>query len=295
MDLHIPSLHERSMLAYISVSAWSARKLDRKTTAKVTSDANSTADGARVNKYLLASADELLRKITKAGADARRYLEANSLPWDDAGNRLISNLKSIEIAGKLGEMGEEFNTMVEQFIAEYPELRARAIENLGELADDEDYPPPDAIRHKFSLRLSLSPLPTGFGDVRTGLVPAQVEALQNHFESRVRTQFQTAMLDAWKRLREDVAAIAERLTLQEDGKRKIYRDTLITNARATCALLQSLNVFDEPELERMRYLVEDKLCKFDADELRENPALSAAVKASADEIMQGLKDILGEE
>lgn len=293
-DLHLPSLHDRAMLAYITVSCWSARKLDRKATSKVTKDNSATADAGRFNKHLLASADESLRALTKLGGQARRYLEANSLPWDDAGNRLLSNEKMIEVVTELTNLERQFDDLADKFTEEYPVLRAQALANLGDLANDEDYPQPDIVRQKFAMRMSLSPLPEGFGDARTGLQPQQVQALQTHFEARMRTQFNVALESAWRRLLENVTHFADRLTPDDEGKRKIFRDSMVTNARETCALLRTLNVFDEPTLDAVRMEVENHICLFDAEQLRDNDQLAKTVHGKAVDLAARMKAILGE-
>jgi hypothetical protein len=293
--VNVVQLHDKAMLAYISVSTWSARKLDRKATKQVTENASATTDAARVNKHLLASADKSLKEIAKIGTDARRFLEANSLPWDDAGNRLIDNLKAIEIVGAITQMEKDYLAAVEAFIVEYPVLRAQAISNLGDMAADEDYPQPDRLREKFSMRLSLNPLPEGFGDARMGLSPPQVDALQRQFEARIRMQFNIAIEAAWKRLREVVAAIAERMDNSADpSKRKIFRDSLFENARETCALLQSLNVFDEPNLNQVRYEVEHYLLQHEPDAVRASVDVADTLSFKANELLDRMKEFLGE-
>lgn len=297
----IPKLHDRAMLSYISVSAPAFRKLDKKSTSEVTNAANATSDAVRVNKHLLASADTLLKDIAKKGGEARRYLDANSLPWDDAGNRLLSNEKAIEVVAKIGVMEREYRGMVDQFVNDYPVLRAQALANLGDLADPGEYPPPSEIRSKFAMRLSLSPVPEGFGDVRTGLSPVQASALQAQYEARVRMQFHTAIKDAWDRLRDNVSKIADRMQAEEvtdkDGtkviRNKIFRDSLFENAQETCILLKSLNVFDDPQLEQVRFEVEQFLCQ-DPKQVRENDTLARAIKDKADEVLERMKAILGE-
>ncbi len=293
-EVNITSIHDRAVLAYISCSTWSARKLDRKATEDVTSSKGAVKDAARVNKHLLASADDLLKKITKIGADARRFLEANSLPWDDAGNRLLSNDKMMDVVAKVTKMKHEYDAAVEEFVVEYPALRAQALDNLGELANDSEYPQPDVVRGKFNLRLSITPLPTGFGDIRTGLQPMQVAALEAQYTARVRMQFNVALEDAWKRLRTDVVAILDRMGTDDAGKGKVFRNSLFENVRDTAKLLKSLNVFDDPNLESIRFEVEQYLCTADAEQVRSSDAVREATKFHAQTILDKMASILGE-
>lgn len=295
ISVNIPMIQERAMLAYITASVWSARKLDRKATGEVTRRAKATTDAARVNKHLLANADTKLKAIQKIGADARRYLEANSLPWDDAGNRMLSNEKALEVVGTLNAMKTEFSEAVDAFVVEYPMLRAQALVALGDMADSEDYPQPDAVRHKFRLDLSLTPIPTGFGDIREGLQAAQIDALKRSYEARFRMQHHVAMNDAWGRLRDSVEKIAERLDNSADpANRKVFRNSLFQNARDTCKLLKGLNVFDDAALNQTMHEVEQYLCNADADVVREQPAVADTIKFQADAILANMKALLGE-
>lgn len=294
--MNIVQIHDRAMLTYLRIGTWSARKLDSKATKKLTKDADATSDAARVNKHLLASADSLLRDIQKIGGEARKYLDNSTLPWDDAGNRLLPNEKSIEVVSELTNIEKRYNEAVDKFVAQYPELRAQALVHLGDLANEEDYPPAEHVKSKFSFRLSFSPVPTGFGDVRTGLGPEQVAALSKHYEASARRQVGDALTAAWRRLQETLGHYSNRLVEKEDGsgKMQIFRDSMVSNLRETCEMLKALNVFGDDELERVRIRVERDIASFDADALRESELLSRSVKSEVDVVLEHMKSILGE-
>lgn len=294
--MNIVSIHDRAMLAYLRIGTWSARKLDTKATRKVTKDSHATADAARVNKHLLASADEKLRAIQKIGGEARRYLEDNTLPWDDAGNRLLPNEKAIEVVSELTNFEKRYSAAVDEFVEEYPALRAQALANLGELANDEDYPQPDQVRAKFSFRLSFTPVPTGFSDVRTGLQASQVDALKNHYEARAKEQVGNALQAAWARLRENLVVYSDRLRKKDDGsgKMNIFRDSMVENLRDTCDLLRSMNVFDDEDLERTRLRVERDIASFDPSQLRDSEILAHSVRSEVDVVLKHMQELLGE-
>lgn len=295
MSQIITSIEDRAILAYLSVGGWSARKLDKKATDAVIKDAKATtSDAGRFNKNLLANADKALAAIRKRGDDARKYLDANTLPWDDAGNRLLPNQKSIEVIGTITQMETEYHTAVDEFVRDYPMLRAQALAALGTLGDSSDYPQPDVVRAKFYFRISLQPMANGFKTVdvnqRLGLTDAQVAALQQHYEARAGEQFGRALDVAWQRLRTTVEHLSDRLTPSGDDplKTKIFRDSMLENARETCELLAALNVFGDADLERARQRVESIVNSVDVKTLREVPAVAAAVKASVDDILRGM-------
>ncbi|MCJ5690423.1 hypothetical protein LPJ08_29135, partial [Klebsiella pneumoniae] len=104
----IPTLSTRAMLVYVKISVWSARKLDKKQTQKTIKDAGATNDAARVNKHLLANADAKLREVQRVANQIRAYVDANTLPWDDAGNRLVSNDRALIVVGELHNLQQQF-------------------------------------------------------------------------------------------------------------------------------------------------------------------------------------------
>lgn len=294
--VNIASINDRAMLVYLRIGVWSARKLDTRATRKVTSDSHATDDGARVHKHLLASADEKLRAIQHIGGKARRYVEDSTLPWDDAGNRLLPNEDAIKVVSGLTELEDEFNAAVDAFVVDYPQLREQALTNLGSLGNAEDYPPPEVIRTKFSFRLSFSPIAKNFSDIRVGLAPQQVEALQEHYQKNASRQVGEALVAAWKRLQENLEKYSDRLQPRADepDKMQVFRDTMVENLRETCAMLGTMNVFGDVQLESVRRRVERDIAVFAPDHLRGNPQMARAVKSEVDAVLDHMRSILGE-
>ena len=291
MTVQIPTLADAAALCYVRVSIWSARKLDKKQTQKTLTAANSTNDGGRFNKHLLANADALLKEVSRKGNQIREYVEANTLPWDDAGNRLISNVQMLSTVGDLARMQQEFNTAVDEFVAEYPVLRAQAVANLGDMGDDSDYPQPDVVRSKFSVSVSYNPLPTGFGDIRQGMTANQAAAWQAHFEGNVKTQVNNALANAWSRLKESLERYSDRLKPKagDPEKMEIFRDTMVTSLRDTLSLLDGLNVFDDADLTRTCREVRERIASYEPDALRSSPATAVSVKMEVDEILKRMQ------
>ena len=294
MTVSIPTLSDSAMLVYVRLSVWSARKLDKKQTLKVNKDASATSDAGRVNKHLLASADSKLRDVQRKANEIRDFIDTNTLPWDDAGNRIISNAAAISVVGQIQNLKTEFEALVDDFVAEYPVLRAQAVINLGDMGDDSDYPQPDVVRSKFSMRLSFSPLPTTFGDIRQGMSEQQAAAWQQHFEGNVKVQVNSALLAAWERLKVSLERYSDRLRLKDDGsgKMEIFRDTMVTQLRETCALLGSLNVFGDKELESIVRTVQTDIASFEPEALRTNLTTAVTVKGDVDEILERMRGYL---
>jgi len=128
MNVSIPTLADSAMLCYLRVAVWSARKLDKKQTAKVTEDAGATTDAARVSKHLLANADSLLKDVQRKASELRDYLDSNTLPWNDAGQRILSNDKALTFVGPFENKKKEFDELAQAAASpdRAPDRRARA-------------------------------------------------------------------------------------------------------------------------------------------------------------------------
>ena len=288
----IPTLADAAALCYVRVSIWSARKLDKKQTQKSLTSAGATNDGGRFNKHLLANADAALKEVQRKGNQIRDYVDANTLPWDDAGNRLISNVQMLTTVGDLARLQGEFNDAVDAFVAEYPVLRAQAVANLGTMGDDSDYPQPDVVRSKFSVKVSYNPLPVGFGDIRQGMTQQQAAAWQAHFEGNVKAQVNGALGNAWARLKESLERYSDRLQPRDGDdadKMKIFKDTMVEGLRDTLTLLNGLNVFGDANLSQICAEVSSRVASIDAGALRSSPATAVSVKMDVDEILRRMK------
>lgn len=292
MNVSIPTLADSAALCYVRVSIWSARKLDKKQTQKSLTAAGATNDGGRFNKHLLANADAALKEVARKGNQIRDYVEANTLPWDDAGNRLISNVQMLSTVGDLANLQQEFNDAVDAFVAEYPVLRAEAIHNLGDMGNEDDYPQPDVVRGKFSVSVSYSPLPVGFGDIRQGMTQSQAQAWQSHFEGNVKAQVNGALASAWERLKESLERYSDRLQPRDGDnadKMRIFKDTMVEGLRDTLTLLEGINVFGDADLIKTCADVRASVAHIDAGQLRSSPAIAVTVKSEVDEILARMK------
>lgn len=290
-----PNLTDAAMLVYSKISVWSARKLDKKQTLKTNTDASASADAARVNKHLLASADEKLKLINRKANQIRDFLDVNTLPWDDAGNRLLSNEMSLKVVGPLADLESEFHALVDDFVADYPVLRAQAVVALGDMGDDSDYPQPDVVRSKFAVRISFSPVPLDFGDVRMGMTESQAAAWQRAHEGNIKRQMNEALRAAYGRLQEILERYSDRLKPRVDDPTKMekFRDSMVQQMRDTIALLGSLNVFRDPELDRLLAQLHANVAQYEPEALRSSPATSVLVKAEVDEALRRMQELLG--
>lgn len=294
MTTILPTLRDSAMLVNVTISVWSARKLDRQQTKKAVEEAGATADAGRFNKHLLASADASLREVHRKAKAIRNFVDDNSVPWDNGGNRLVTNDRALTLVGELKALQDDFAAAVDAFVEEYPVLRAQAVANLGDMGDDSDYPQPDTVRRKFGVEIEFQPIAQNFSDVRLGLNATQVAAFQTHFEKTANKQMAKAVRSAWERLEENLQRYSKNLDLRDDdsGKMKIFRDSMVDQLRDTVSLLRGLGFFGDDNMAKVVAQVEKDIAALDAGQLRSSPATSVGVKAQVDGILNKMRGFL---
>jgi hypothetical protein len=285
------SLHNRGQLIYLQIKTWQARKLDKKATKKIVDESSAAGNAARVNKYLMAdsTADAQLRAISQIARKTRAVVEAKTVPWNDAGMRLVSNIATFELLGDIRECEQEFNDAVEAFLLDYPSLRELSLVALGDMANEDDYPPVDVIRQKFAMRTTLEPIAPGFTDDRTGLTDDERKMLDDHYAAVHAERMKDANDAMFVRLVENLERYVDRLTLTDDGKNKTFTHTMVDNLRETMAVLDSLGLFDTTELAKLKHEIEVKVCQHDVKDLRDSLQASTQARQAASSVLSALR------
>src|SRR6056297_1955637 len=102
------SISSSAMLVDLSISTWTARKLDKGVTDEVNTSKHASQQASRVNKNLLPGVKEL-DEVVKHAAMIRNWVAARTLPWSDYGPRLITTDKFFEFKQGLDDHEKLFN------------------------------------------------------------------------------------------------------------------------------------------------------------------------------------------
>ena len=276
------SIGSSAMLVELSISTWTARKLDKKVSAEVDLAKGTKTSAVNVNKNLSAGTG-FLDTITKYAANARAWHLSQTLPWSDNGQRLLPVSNFIEYKEQLGKLNDNFDALVAKFIDAYPNLVTAAAFQLGDLFNRDEYPEADAIARKFKFSYNFFPVPQA-GDFRVDIgeeARKEIEASCNRMSD---SRIEGAMKDAWSRLHEHLLRMSERLDYG-DADKKIFRDTLVENAVELVDMLKHFNITRDPKLEQARLDLKSAIGVYDAEMLRELPEARQAVKTKVDEIL----------
>lgn len=284
MNQEVTSISSSSVLVDLNIAMWTARKNDKRVSEEIDIAKNTKAKSGNFHKKLFAG-NNALDEMQKFVTQVRTYHYNNTLPWSDAGTRLLVMGRFMEYNTKMREFESEFDALKQKFLENYNAMISTSAFTLGELFNREDYPNPDVIAHKFYFKYEYMPVPQS-GDFRVDISNEGIQELVGRYESQFETRVKTAMQDAWTRLHECLTRMSERLDYQEDKDKKIFRDSLVDNAIELIDMLKCMNITNDPELERSRVQLEKAMFGVSAKELREEVDTRSHVKAEVDDILK---------
>lgn len=279
-------LNDRALLVSLSISQWTARKLDKKATKEVADFNRASTSAGRYNKSLLPLNDQLAHVHQKTGVIRDKFAK-NTLPWGIDGTRILPSANYLQFMQDFRKEKAEWQYLVQTFLDNYDYLVAEAKRWLGDLYDEKDYPSKESITNKFNMDMAILPVPST--DFRVALSSDELTRIQEELETRMTTVQQEAMSDCWHRLYKHVEHITEKLA----DPKGIFRDSMIDNAVETCDLLTRLNIAEDPNLEAMRQAVESKLLGHHPDSLRNDPDLRQDAAEEARKIMDAMSVFMG--
>ena len=261
------ALSERAILTTLNVSQWTARKLDRNETTTLNRSHGLSIEAARVNKNLLPFATELQR-LQQITGGIRKDFDKHTLPWGIDGMRILKSDAYMDFVQKVSHWKDDWESARDEFLDAYPVLQSDARRTLGSLYKSDDYPDTYELERRFKFDIRFMPI----ADERDWRIDVGDEARQR-LEADIRTRLQEvereAMAEAWARVHDVVEKTVERL----GNPQHIFRDSLIDNAIELCALMPSLNISGDTEMEGVRRTIEQTLAKFagNVDALRHDP------------------------
>lgn len=272
-------IQSKAMLATLSISAWTARKQDKKVSAEIEA-AHSAHDAGRFNKLLINKA--LLDPITKLAGQIREYHYFNTLAWADSGARLLPTKLFLEYTAKIRDFKEQFSKLVLAFKTAYPAEVQAARQRLGTMYNPDDYPEASLLGERFSVNLEFTPVPDA-QDFRVDVSAEAQAELRDSVTQAVAMRQADAVKATFARVRDVVSKIADRLSKDDP----IFKDSLIGNADDLCTVLDALNITNDVQITQVRETIQHNLI-FPVSDLRASQNLRKAVARKAEEILATL-------
>jgi hypothetical protein len=277
---------EKAMLAAVHISVWTAVKHDRKVSREVADQHGAHQGAGRYNKQLLHGAEKLEELRALAG-QIRQHFYKVTLPWSDEGFRLLPADFYFDLMARMREFETSFGAGVDAFLRVYPQYVEQVRPELNGLFREEDYPSGEKLKAKFGVKLEVLPIPTG-ADFRVQMSGEEQARISREIDANVRESLTRGTEDLWKRMREVVAHMADRLNEPESR----FHGSLVTNVLDLVEILPRLNVSGEQGLNRFAEQIRQRLCNHSAQELKKHDLLRVTTAADAANIVAEMDGVL---
>ncbi len=188
--------------------------------------------------------------MTTIRTQAQQYWREQTLPYVEPGVRLLRHSTVEAFDQQMRKLRDDLTIGVQALDACYDELVSAARDQLGQLFDRADYP--ESLSPHFAIEWdypSCSP-PDYLRSIAPELYEQECQRVQARFDEAVRLA-ESAFAEELTTL---ISHLAERLSGQEDGKPKVFRDSAVENLRLFFERFQQLNIRSCAELDS---LVED--------------------------------------
>jgi hypothetical protein len=197
-------------------------------------------------KKLLDTRHKAFRAVTAVRGKIAAYWKGISLPFPEAGVRLIKQDEVDAFARQMSRFKVELTDAVGNLDQHYAELKASAAERLGTLYNASDYP--ETLVGLFGVAWdfpSVEP-PDYLLQLSPGLYEQERARVSARFEEAV-SMAEHAFLEEFARL---VAHLTERVT-DEGSEGKVFRDSAVNNLSEFFERFRSLSVRSNAQLDEL--------------------------------------------
>jgi hypothetical protein len=281
--MNVKSLSSSAMLVSLSISLWTARKLDKKVSNDVDISNSTMTKAGNYHKNLLAG-DDSLASIQKLAGLIRTYHMTQTSPWNDNGDRLLTTSQFFDYKKEMARLEKQYWDLVKDFVAGYGTRISAAAFQLGSLFDRDEYPDVDQVISKFGFKVNYAPLPES-GDWRVDINNEGLNDLKDSYDKLYESNLEKISVDNYDRLFKILTKLSFGLRTNEDGtKGKIY-ESVLDNAKELCSLLTHFNVKNDTQLEAMRIQLEDNITGIDVKDIKDSDYVRVTLKREVDSIL----------
>ncbi len=238
-------------------------------------------------KKLFDTSHPAFRAVTAVRSRAVSLWRGMSLPYPEPGIRLIrqDDLSLFDV--QMTTLRAELEESVQQLDEHFAELKSAARQRLGQLYDSADYPA--SLHGLFKLEHDFPAVEPP--DYLRQLSPALYEQEQARVAARFDEVIRLAEEAFTAEMAKLVSHLSERITGQEDGKPKIFRDSVVTNLSEFFQRFAQLNVRSSQQLDNLVAQAQRVVRGVEPQQLRDSASLRQHVAtelAGVQSVLDGL-------
>jgi hypothetical protein len=278
------NLSEKAVLARLSSSLPGEARQDKALTREVQDAHSMGKEAGRWVKRLFPPV--ALEKVKVVVGEARTAHYKLTLPWDDAGFRILPTSTYLDYQEAMRQFKAQFATERDAFDARWEDWIAWARTEQNGSFDITLYDRAKCRDH-FEMKADFQPIPSG-SDFRVALQSEDVAIMRKDLDGRMDEAVKAAQADLWRRLAEPLGHMVQKL---KDPK-GIFRDTLVTNLQDIVEMIPKLNLTGDAKLAAFAQEVDDKLLGVSPETLRKQPIARNATAQAAEEILARVNGLI---
>jgi len=231
---------------------------------------------------------EAFRRLTSIRTRLSNYWRGLTLPYTEPGVRFIRQADIEAFVHTMEGFRDELIQAETELNNVFDQMKNDARQRLGRLYNPTDYPP--EVRGLFGVEWdfpSVEP-PSYLMRINPEIYQQEQERVSRRFEEAVQLTEQ-AFITEFSKL---VTHLAERLGNGEDGERRIFRDTAVTNLTEFFERFKNLNVRSNQELDQLVEQAQQLVQGVTPQDLRDNNALRAQIATEMTQVQTNLETMI---
>ena len=265
----------------------SAKRLSAEQKSQAADTFGAEGNYLSAGKKLFDTSHPAFRAVTAVRSRAVSLWRGMSVPYPEPGIRLIRQDDVSAFDVQMTSLRAELQEAVMQLDEHFGELRSAARERLGRLYNSADYP--DSLRGLFKLEYDFPAVEPP--DYLRQLSPALYEQERARVAARFDEAVQMAEEAFTSELARLVSHLTERISGQDDGKPKIFRDSAIANLTEFFQRFGQLNVRSNEQLDDLVAQAQQVVRGVEPQALRDSASLRQHVAtqlAGVQSVLDGL-------
>ncbi len=248
------------------------------------------ADARLLNagKKIIDIRHEAFRKLTAIRSRIISYWRGITLPYVESGVRLIRQSDIEGFVHAMEGFRQELTQAEADLDAVFGEIKIDALQRLGRLYDPADYP--SEVRGLFAVDWefpSVEP-PSYLMRLNSDLYQQEQERIARRFEEAVQLAEQAFIAEFSKLL----SHLTERLANGEDGQRRVFRDSVVTNLTEFFQKFKHLNVRSNQELDQLVNQAQQLVQNVTPQQLRDNVSLRQQIATEMVQVQSQLEGMI---
>jgi len=239
-------------------------------------------------KKLIDTNDPVFRAVTSIRNQATTYFREISLPYPEPAIRLVRQEDVIRVNDHLDSLRDDLGEAVIQLDQHYSELKQAARQRLGSLYDENDYPVSLVGLFEMSWDHPSVEPPDYLRQLNPELYEQECQRVQARFNEAVQLA-ESAFAEELSRL---VQHLSERLSGQDDGRPKVFRDSAVTNLTEFFDRFQRLNIRSSEQLDQLVFRAQQVISGVSPQALRNFTTIRSQVASQLAAVESSLDGLL---